>query len=173
MRTRTWLLLLALPAIVPVARGQERASSGKQSHIEAKRLSDAELNAYGTLDNAVHAANQKLVYQLLNLTGTTFRMWYCGQPPFDDKAILDEMLAAAQLPPEQLSLFRRWYARELRFSGHNAAVWRAMAAESLMKGVECAEDKLAGSRQFIESHSVSKELPAQQEHARGGKAKDQ
>lgn len=151
MRTSTCLLLLlAIPFVV---QGQEKASSSRQSHIEARRLSDAELDAYGALDKAAHAANQKLVYQLLNLTGTTYRMWFCGQPPFDDKAILEEMLGAAQLPPEQLSLFRRWYAAELRFSGHNASVYRAMAAESLMRGVECTDEKLASSRQFIASHS--------------------
>jgi hypothetical protein len=154
LRARTCLLLLVVPAIAQVAQGQERASSSKQSHIEVKRLPDAELTAYGTLDKAVRAANERLVFQLLNLTGTTYRMWYCGQPPFDDKVILEGMLAAARLSPEQLALFRRWYAAELRFSGHNAAVWRSMQAEQLMRGVECTEDQLASSRKWIEIHST-------------------
>jgi hypothetical protein len=152
MRRRTCLLLLFLPALTLAAEAQEKPSSEARSHVEFKRLSDAELNAYGELDKAARAANETLVFQLLNLTGTTFRMWYCNQPPFDDKVILARFIERARLPKEQVSLFQRWYVAEIRFSGHSAAVWRTTGAEQSMRGVECTEDKLASSRAWIKRY---------------------
>jgi hypothetical protein len=152
MRRRTYLLLLVLAATIPEAQTEEKSSSETRSHIEARRLTDAELTAYGKLDQAARATNEPLLFQLLNLTGTTFRTWYCAQPSFDDKVVLARLLARARLPQEQKSLFERWYAAEIRFSGHNAAVWRAMQVESLMRATECSEDKLASARDWIERH---------------------
>src|SRR6185503_4467345 len=103
-------------AVVQTAAAQKIHSSGDASRIEARLLDDAELAAYGTLDKAVRATDERLVFELMNLTGTTFRMWYCGQPAFEDKVILEHILETAHLTQEQLSLFRRWYVAEMRFS---------------------------------------------------------
>jgi len=153
-RLLPFIYLVAAVAITLPAVADETPAARRQTHIEARRLPDAELDAYGALDKAVRAENEKLVFELLNLTGTTFRMWFCGQPAFDDRLILEGMLNAARLSPAQLALFGRWYTAELRFSGHNVAVWRSMGSEKLMQRVECTDQQLASSREWIASHQA-------------------
>ena len=107
------LLLLALLSTDAVA---EDATSRQQqaSHLVAEAATPADFEAMIRVEFEARAINERLMFQLMNLTGSTFRMWFCGYEPVQDKGILAGLLEKAALSESERQVFLRWYTLKFR-----------------------------------------------------------
>lgn len=118
--------------------------------LTPQEMSKSEMDKLEQLDAQVRLVNTPLTFQVLNLTGITFRMQFCSGIGIRDKLVLDRIISK-DADQSQRELFRRWYEIKMRFEQHKLFTWRGMNVEHTMRDIECTAEKLRESNQWLKN----------------------